>query len=282
MDEPVRNTFYIDNVIALVDAVHCIEKLDESRDQAIGTAAAQIAFSSTVLLNKTDLVDEARIVECENRLKRVNRLVDVIRCQQARVPLERLFHVKAFDLERVLDEYQMDEDEFNRFYQPQMDRSISNVGVKFQGPVAMAKLQSFLNTLIGEEESAKDFFRIKGVLDIAGHPNMFVLQCVHMLRNQNFTKPWPAGPRENRIIFIGRGMEERRQALIEGIRDCVAGPLRFAVGARVFARTGETTYTGGTILRQWDELNAYRIRLDDGGEVHAPICDDKFVKGRET
>ena len=49
----------VDNVVALVDAKHGLEKLDESKgDVSKGTACAQIAFSSTVLLNKTDLVDQ--------------------------------------------------------------------------------------------------------------------------------------------------------------------------------------------------------------------------------
>merc|ERR1712048_1490740 len=104
MDATVRETFYIDNVIALVDCKHCIEKLDESKGnpKEKGTACAQICFSSTVLLNKIDLVDEATIVECEKRIKGLNRVVDIIRCEQARVPLKKLFNVKAFSLASVL------------------------------------------------------------------------------------------------------------------------------------------------------------------------------------
>ena len=49
----------VDNVVALVDALHGLEKLDESKgDVSKGTACSQIAFSSTVLLNKIDLVDQ--------------------------------------------------------------------------------------------------------------------------------------------------------------------------------------------------------------------------------
>lgn len=55
----VQRNFMVDNVVALVDALHGLEKLDESKgDVSKGTACAQIAFSSTVLLNKTDLVDQ--------------------------------------------------------------------------------------------------------------------------------------------------------------------------------------------------------------------------------
>lgn len=279
MDQAVRQAFYVDNVIALVDAKHCIEKLDESKGSPDekGTACAQIAFASTVLLNKVDLVDEERSVECESRLKEVNRSVEVIRCEQARVPLDRLFDVRAFDLTKVLEEQYMDEEEFVSFYKPKMDRSISNVGVKFEGAISMFKLQRFLDTLVGEEESATDFLRVKGVFDIAGDDRMFVLQCVHMLKNQNFTWPWGDQKRENRIIFIGRGMQRRRQELTDGILACVAGPLRFGVGKRVRARTDENEWSAGKVIKVWDEFNAYRIRLDSGGEVHAPMDEDGFV-----
>jgi len=157
MDKSVRQTFYVDNVIALVDAKHCIQKLDEGQGDPAekGTACAQIAFSSTVLLNKIDLVDEAMLVECEKRLKTLNNSVEVLRCQQGVVPLEKLFNVKAFDLAKVLEEQYMDEEEFNTFYKPKMDKSISNVGVKFEGAINMHKFQKFLDTLIGHEASAR-------------------------------------------------------------------------------------------------------------------------------
>jgi G3E family GTPase len=55
----VQRNFMVDNVVALVDALHGLEKLDESKgDVSKGPACAQIAFSSTVLLNKIDLVDQ--------------------------------------------------------------------------------------------------------------------------------------------------------------------------------------------------------------------------------
>lgn len=278
MDQAVRQAFSIDNVITLVDAKHCLQKLDESEGdpQEKGTACAQIAFSSTVLLNKIDLVDEPRILECEKRIAEVNRSVEIIRCENAKVPLDKLFDVGAFNLDKVLEEQFMDEDRFMSRYKPKMDNSISNVGVVFEGAINMMKFQNFMNELVGEEESAQEFLRIKGCLNISGSDKVFVLQCVHMLKNQNFTKPWGDRKRENKIIFIGRGMQQRRQMLTDGVMACVAGPLRFEVGAEIMARTGEG-YEAGNVMRQWDELNAYRIKLKSGDEVWAPVDEDVFI-----
>jgi len=287
LDDSVRYNFYIDNVIALIDAKHCIEKLDESKGNPLekGTACAQIAFSSVALLNKVDLVDDARLLECERRVKELNGMISVIKCEQARVSLDKLFNVKAFNLRAVLDEQFMDEDEFHSFYEPKMDRSISNVGVKFQGALNMHKLECFLEELIGTEESAIDFMRIKGVLNIAGDDRMFVLQCVHTLKNENFTEPWDSASetRESRIIFIGRGMQQRRQELTDGVKACIMEPLRFAIGDKILARTGEDTYSPGKVIAYWYGLSPYQIKLDEPGSdgndhlIHAPDDEDVFV-----
>mmetsp|Transcript_4325 Transcript_4325/g.7594 ORF Transcript_4325/g.7594 Transcript_4325/m.7594 type:complete len:412 (-) Transcript_4325:311-1546(-) len=279
----IAQAFYIDNVITLVDAKHAMEKLDESKanPDEKGTASAQIAFSSTVLLNKTDLVEESILGEIEKRIKNINSVVDIIRCQQARVPLDKLFGVKVFDLGKVLEEQYMDEDEFNTFYKPKMDRTISNVGVKCEGGVAMQAFQNFLGKYLDKEETAKDFMRVKGVLHIKGGPGKWVLQCVHMLKNQNFTTPWKNGEkRENRIIFIGRGMEQRREELTQGFMACLAQPLRFNVGTKVKAKMGDgdDDYEDGTIIKQWDDCMAYRIKLQSGATVHAPLDEDDYVK----
>jgi len=160
-----------------------------------------------------------------------------------------------------------------------MDNSISNVGVRFEGALLIHKFQRFLETLIGDEETAKDYLRIKGVLHIHGSAKKFVLQAVHELREQNFTKPWGDDKtRESRLIFIGRGMQKRRQMLTEGVMNCLVKPLRFAVGQKVFANTGEE-YEAARVMRHWDEFNAYRIKIEaDGEELWAPIDEDFYIK----
>jgi len=59
--------------------------------------------------------------------------------------------------------------------------------------------------------------------------------------------------------------------------DCLVSPLRFDVGDRVQAQVGGG-YEPGTIIAQWNELHPYRIKLDRGGEVHAPLDEDFVVK----
>jgi len=280
----IRQAFSVDNVVALVDAKHALSKLDESKDdpETKGTACAQIAFSSTVLLNKVDLANEAQLVEIEARIKSLNSTVEIIRCTNAVVPVARLFNVGAFNLTKVLEEQYMDEDEFATFYKPKMDNSVSNVGVRCGGMISMYLFQEFLNKYLTLEETAKDFLRVKAVLGIAGSNEKFVVQCVHMLRNQGFAgMRWAQGEkRENRIIFIGRGMQQRRQELTEGFKACITKPLRFDVDDQVQAKTGpgDDDFENGHVIACWDECRPYRIRLLNGDEVQAPHDEDRFVR----
>jgi len=275
VDEYCRKGFKIDNVITLFDAKHGLEKLDENQ----GTPHAQIAFSSTVLLNKIDLVDAAALEAIEKRIKQINSIVEIIRCEHGRVDMSKLLGVGAFDLERVLEEQYMDEEEFTAFYTPKMDNTISNVGVRCDGAINMFALQMFINKYLEPEETAKEFMRVKGVFNIMGGDKMFVMQCVHMLREQRFTRDWkPDESRENRIIFIGRNMQERRQELIDGFLACAAKPLRFPVGERVNCRV-QGGYVEAHVLKHWDELRAYRLEIQDAdrSNVWAPIDDDNFI-----
>ena len=193
-----------------------------------------------VLLNKTDLVDDSHVKRLEELIREMNPSSCILRCQQSRVDMSKLFNVAMFSLGRVLAEQYMDEEEFARFYEPKMDRAVSNVGIRCPGAANLFAFQALLDKYLGQEETAKDFLRVKGVLEIAGSSSKYVVQCVHMLRTTGFSDPWEQGqPRESRIIFIGRGMQARRQSLTDDFMKCLVAPLRFSLGSAVCVQVRE-------------------------------------------
>ena len=103
----------------------------------------------------------------------------------------------------------------------------------------------------------------------------FVFQGVHMLFQGNFTSKWKADEkRTNRFVFIGRDLPiARLEAEFKGL---YAKELRFPVGATVQANVG--TFKAATVIKHWDEGNAYLLRLANGDEVWAPVDEDTFVK----
>ena len=96
-DEDLREDFRLDAIVALVDARHITEQLGR---EAI--AAEQVGFADLLLLNKTDLVDEAELARLERSLRAINATARIVRTHRAELPLSQVLDLGAFDLSRAL------------------------------------------------------------------------------------------------------------------------------------------------------------------------------------
>ena len=96
----------------------------------------------------------------------------------------------------------------------------------------------------------------------------FVFQGVGMIFSGGFDEQkWkiPEEERESRFVFIGKNLDH--ELLREGFMACrVTENLRFEVGQTVEANVG--TFQKGTIVKHWDEGNAYRIQLNNEDKVN--------------
>ncbi len=97
MDHEVGERLKLDAIVTLVDAHHIEGQLDHAME-----AHEQIAFADVILLNKTDLADEAQLARLELRLRGMNGQARIVRTQQAALPLEQVLDVGGFDLQRAL------------------------------------------------------------------------------------------------------------------------------------------------------------------------------------
>jgi G3E family GTPase len=98
MDEDVRARTSLDSIVTMVDAKHLESALVDTRE-----AAQQIAFADLIVLNKTDLVEEADLRRIEGRLKRMNPMARIRRAVRSAVPAEEVMGRGAFDLDRILE-----------------------------------------------------------------------------------------------------------------------------------------------------------------------------------
>jgi G3E family GTPase len=222
---PVAQTFFVDNEIAatlrldaivtMVDAKHLIQHLDDEKpEDTENEAVEQIAFADRIVINKIDLVDDATLTEVERRVRQINRHVEVIHAQQAKVDLDRILDVGAFDLTRVLEQ----EPAFLEDTDHQHDLTVTSVGIELPGSFNVDKLNKFLSNLL--RTKGTDIFRSKGILSIDGDEERYVFQGVHMLLDGAPDRPWRDDEsRTNRVVFIGRNLD--RQALESGLRACL-------------------------------------------------------------
>lgn len=275
VDEELQKCYKLDSVITVVDAKHIIPRLDEEKPEGVeNEAVEQVVFADKILVNKTDLVKEEKELEIiEKRVRSLNPTAQILRCQYSKVSPKELLRIQAFDLKRVLDF----EPEFLEAGEDdhQHDTSVVSTACKVDGEVNVEMMERWIQRLITEDGA--NLYRYKGVIAVKGMDAKFVFQGVGMLFSGGFEGKWKKKEkRESRFVFIGKNLDV--DLLKAGFDACVVDgkPLRFAVGQAVEANVGK--FEKGKIIKQWDDGNAYRIRLDTGDEVWAPIDVDAYVR----
>jgi len=281
VDEDIREMYTLDGIITVADAKHIIARLDDEKPEGVeNEAVEQVAFADRILLNKTDLVEEAELAPIEERLKTINPTVKIFRCEKSKVNPLHLIGIEAFSLEKTLE---MDPEFLNTDAEHEHDPSVSSCSIKFEGFLNVEMLSMWIGEII--QTMGANLFRYKGVLSVAGKKEKFVFQGVGMLFSGGFvTAQWAEGEqRECRFVFIGKNLD--KTALIDGFTACKCSEeLRFKVGDKVLARVGDSEYKSGIVIALWDDGNAYRIELQDDEKtnVWGPIDEDKFIKAASS
>ena len=98
MDDEIRNEFALDGIVTLVDSGHINQQLGRSDE-----SSEQVAFADVLVLNKTDLISDGELDELESRLRDMNSMAQVLRCEQAEVPIDSVLNLSAFDLDKMLE-----------------------------------------------------------------------------------------------------------------------------------------------------------------------------------
>ncbi len=209
VDETVRARTRLDAIVTVVDAKTLRDRLADSAE-----AAAQIAFADVVVLNKTDLVDEAGLVAVEAAIRGINRFARVHRATRSAVPVSEILDQGAFELDRILA---MDPDFLTHGDEHTHSEDIASLSFEATRPIDGEKFNAWMSRLLAEQGG--DLLRTKGILGYAGEDRRFAFQAVHMMADGDFIGPWKAGEaRVSRLVFIGRNLN--RPQLRRGFEAC--------------------------------------------------------------
>ena len=93
----LRDLTRLDSIITLVDAENFSEELLQGE-----VARSQLVYGDMLLLNKCDLVDEARLSALERQLREIKKDARILRSVKGEVPLPLLLSVGLFESDRVV------------------------------------------------------------------------------------------------------------------------------------------------------------------------------------
>ena len=228
LDDPIRDETNLDGVIALVDAKHILQHLDDADVDALDNQAVdQIVCADRIVINKVDIATEAEIAEVTRRVKKLNETAEIVRSSFAQIDLGKILGLAAFDRNRTMAaEIDLDGGHDHVHHPAPWDRdashshdaSVSSVGIELQGHMDPAAMTRWLDEI--RRSDTADLFRMKGIFSVKGDDYCYVLHGVHGEIEFRPNHPWADEPRCNKMIVIGRNLD--RNTLTQNLKKCLA------------------------------------------------------------
>ena len=245
----LRDATRLDSIITLVDAENFGPEILEGE-----VARAQVVYSDMLLLNKCDLVEEARLEAVEQELRAIKTDARILRAVKGEVPLPLLLSVGLFESDKVVaqqDHGDCDHDHGHCVHEHDHSHSHDHghcdhdhdhghghgehghshehehehgaeahaiegfTSLSFQAEGPFA-LRKFQNFL--DNQLPAEVFRAKGILWF----NESERRHVFHLAGKRFSiddSDWP-GERKNQIVLIGKGLDHAK--LRRQLQACVA------------------------------------------------------------
>ncbi|HAU7003320.1 TPA: GTPase [Salmonella enterica subsp. enterica serovar Havana] len=186
--------YLLDGVVALVDAVHANEQMNQ-----FTIAQSQIGYADRILLTKTDVAGDSE--KLRERLARINARAPVYTVVHGDIDLSQLFNTSGFMLE---ENVLASQPRFHFIADKQND--VSSIVVELDYPVDISEVSRVMENLL--LESADKLLRYKGMLWIDGEPNRLLFQGVQRLYSADWDRPWGDETPHSTLVFIGIQLPE--------------------------------------------------------------------------
>jgi G3E family GTPase len=256
-DERIRSQFTLAGVVTVVDAKYIPMRLEESAE-----ACEQVAFADLIVLNKTDLSTPEKLDETECELARLNKIAKIHRTKNSEMDLSAIFDISSVDFSLKLEGYDNQHDVSHDGHDHPHHgnhhhnhlRNIDTVCIEQPGELDGLKVSIWFRSVIGE--FGDKILRMKGILNLKGDRDQFLLQGVHWDFEGRPGRAWSAEEeRINRLVFIGRELD--RKKITEGFERCffTAGSRDPATDADPFGRYIEISPYTLEQIRYWMRQN---------------------------
>ncbi len=198
----VREAYRLAGVVTLVDPLHLGLYL------SFPEAKAQVVYADLLLISKTDRASEEEVRAAEEALRRLNPLA----------PLRRLFRGEGLEAQEALFPRRA---QGFRLVPPPVHahrEGLESVSLVREGEVDLEALKEFLEDMVFSRGPFRRgrAIRSKGEVNLKGSRHPLRFHGVYALLDFEKGPPWPPGPRLNRMVFIGEGLDR------EGIQEAFA------------------------------------------------------------
>jgi G3E family GTPase len=226
MDDDVRASAKLDAVVAVVDARHVLQRLEDTEE-----AEDQVAFADVILINKTDLVTPDELANVEARIRAINPYAVLHHSERCEIEIAKVLDRGAFDLDRILslDPHFLEHGHHAHECSPDCDHdhdhdhshdhhdhghghhhheedphSVKSISLT-AGELNPDMFFPWINQVT--QVQGPNILRMKGIMAFKGDSQRYVIQGVHMIVEGDHQRDWKEDEaRESRLVFIGRDL----------------------------------------------------------------------------
>ncbi len=240
MDDEIAESYLLDSILTLVDAVHAEGQLDKRQE-----ARRQVGFADQIFISKTDLAAPAAVDALVHRLKHMNPRAPMQKVHFGEVPITSVFDLKGFNLNAKLEidpEFlaadahahsahghdHSDHGHEGHDHGPgeacdhphhhAHDDDVKSFVFRSEKAFNPAKLEDFLGSIV--QVYGPKLLRYKGVLNMKGSERKIIFQGVHQLMGSDLGPKWLPGEKKvSKMVFIG--IDLPRDILLQGLDGCL-------------------------------------------------------------
>jgi len=229
----LRDMTRLDSIVTVVDSENFSLDLFDSE-----AAYSQIAYGDIILLNKTDLVDEAGVDRLEVRIRDIKNDARILRTQQAKAQLPLILSVGLFESDKYFhpesehshdhdhghdhhdhdhhhDHHHHDHHDHDHHSHHLENDGFTSVSFQSDRPFLIKKFQDFL-----DYQLPSNIFRAKGILWFEESPKRHIFH----LSGKRFSiddEEWKGEPK-NQLVLIGQDLEHEK--LLSQLEKCLCLP----------------------------------------------------------
>jgi G3E family GTPase len=187
LDPHVKALFELDGIIGVADARNLLTTIQQNPE-----GAAQLAYASTVILNKVDLATAEGLETAKRIIHGLNPLSTIHETNHAQIALGDILSTHAFGPRWESD------------YSVKHTPGLTSFTLRADRPLAREGFNRFVETMIVARPG--DVLRVKGFISIEKFELQVLFQSVREIFNLNFVEQPNKG--KSNLVVIGRGLEK--------------------------------------------------------------------------
>ncbi|NOT79982.1 MAG: GTP-binding protein [Bacteriovoracaceae bacterium] len=213
-EKSLRDDYYLDGVITLVDAKHFLIQVERSPE-----VKRQIAYADKLVLTKSDLVTKEELEKVYSALRLLSPKIGILTSDLGQINLNSILEIKTQHEEGISESFKFTSTKSGHIpfslrplakeNHAQHEIGVSSLAIEVMDKVANPMMLETWLSLFARE-SGERLYRLKGIVAIRNREKKIIIQGIHSMIDFSDGAAWKDDePRRSVLVAIGKGFDEK-------------------------------------------------------------------------